>query len=207
MKARVLPEPVWATLMTSALCMASGTLCACTGVGTSKPAKRRLRSSSRPQLSPENCVTALAASASSALRLGGRSILTGISAYLAKSMPEVIASPNCARKLCSSSARLSSKSSPPSRPCHFQVLVRPAESGCHGGAPRAPRFCAARCRASGSGLGVWHLKQRLLEAKTFSWHVGQVQSPGLMAPGPPRGGPRGPRSNDCCICRGGRSRW
>ena len=42
-------------------------------------------------------MTAAAASVASGERVGGRSILTGISAYLAKSMPEVCASPNCVR--------------------------------------------------------------------------------------------------------------
>jgi hypothetical protein len=42
--------------------------------------------------------------------------------------------------------------------CHFQVMpLRPAASGCHGAGPREPRFCAARWRASGSGLGAPHL--------------------------------------------------
>jgi len=57
MKANVLPEPVWATEMTSMPPIAIGTELPCTGVGTVKPAIRRLRESSRPHLRPGNSFT------------------------------------------------------------------------------------------------------------------------------------------------------
>mmetsp|Transcript_2986 Transcript_2986/g.6776 ORF Transcript_2986/g.6776 Transcript_2986/m.6776 type:complete len:411 (+) Transcript_2986:268-1500(+) len=142
MKASVLPEPVCATEMTSIPQSAIGTECACTGVGTSKPAKRRLRARTFPQRRPAKCWTG-ELSGESALAPRGSSTRTGMSAYLPNSMPDARDGPKASWKAASSSSRLASKSSSPSSPCHLngtpELSRRFSESGCHGGMPRPRR--------------------------------------------------------------------
>eukprot|EP00966_Prymnesium_polylepis_P140284 3240452-Prymnesium_polylepis.1 len=82
--------------MTSMPPMASGTELPCTGVGTEKPARRRLRASMRPQLSPAKSLTGRTASGNSVMPWGN-STSTGMSLYLAKSMPELAGGPNSRR--------------------------------------------------------------------------------------------------------------
>ena len=115
MKARVLPEPVCATEITSSPLIATGTELPCTGVGTLKPANRRLRAITFPMLSPANSVAGRMLSGSS-LKCRGSSTSTGMSAYLLKSMPDECGAPNWRKKASSSSLRFASKSGPPSSP-------------------------------------------------------------------------------------------